>query len=93
MVVDKLAYATMSWNEIARAALQSIIEQHGGLVAVVAFQAISNIVLLFIILPIAWYIIRLKQKEMNRIAMEKKKLEEQILKKRYTSSPKPGKGK
>jgi len=78
-------YATMDWDELARSVLESIQEQHGGLVVAFVVLAFFSIVILVSVVSISWYILYKKQKEVDRLAGEKKKLEEQILRNRRSS--------
>ena len=80
------AKEAMSWDELARTLIQSIVEDQGGLVAAnTIFSFISPLVLVLAI-GIAAHIIKKMQKEMDRQAEEKKKLERQILKKPLSSN-------
>jgi len=77
--------ATKTWDELARAIIQDILEEHGGLVALLPFLCLF---LLFIVIGVSWFLLSRKQKEMDRMADSKAKLEGMVLGKRISTKSK-----
>jgi len=80
------AKGALSWDELARTLIQSIIEDQGGLVAANVVLSFVSPLVLGLVIVTAVYIIKKMQKEMDRLAKEKKNLERQVLKRPLSSS-------
>ena len=78
----------MSWDEIARSALQSIIQDYGGLVAALIANNLITTGCLLIVVFYSWRLLNKKQVEIDRMASEKQKLEQEVLKRRLSSGKK-----
>ncbi len=78
----------MGWGELARATLQSILEEQGGIVvAVIIFAFVSTLVLFWSF----WNCnrqLKKKDRELERMAKQKAKLENLFLERRLSSIPK-----
>ena len=77
---------TKPWDELIRAFFESIIDDHGGLVAAVVAQGLFSTIALVIVVLGAIYIIRMQNREIKRMGRAKEKLEKQVLKKRISSN-------
>lgn len=75
----------MPWNELIRALVQSVIEEHGGLQAAVVLFALFSIGALLYVQISSTYQLRVKDKEIKRLANEKHQLEKQVLQHRISS--------
>lgn len=78
----------MGWDELARALLQSLIEEHGGLIAATVFHGLVSTFLLLISWVYFIWILRKKDKEIDRKSDQNKELQDVILKHRISSSEK-----
>lgn len=74
---------TKSWDELGRAIIQDVLEKQGGVFALLPFVSLFFVL---VVVSMAWYIVWQKQKEIDRMASERKLLEDLILKKRLSSS-------
>jgi hypothetical protein len=79
------AASAKSWDELARAIVQNILENQGGVVAILPFL---SLLFVLIIIGMAGYVLHQKQKEIDRMAVEKSRLEDIILKSRLSSQTK-----
>ena len=77
-----LLRATKSWDELARAIIEDILEKQGGFAAVLPFFCL--IFILFAI-GVSWYLLRTKQKEIDRMAGTREDLERQVISKRAST--------
>jgi hypothetical protein len=75
--------AAKGWDELARAIIQDILEKQGGTAALLPFVSLFFMI---VVVGMAWYVVRQKQKEIDRMASDRKPLEELVLKKRLSSS-------
>lgn len=84
------AASVKGWDELARAIVQNILENHGGVAAALPFV---SLLFVLIIIGMACYVVNQKQKELDRMAAEKSRLEDIILKNRLSSQTKKPKRK
>jgi len=84
---------TMGWDELARALFQSLIEDHGGLIAATVFHGLVSTFILLVGGFYAAYLLRKKDKEIKRMAEKNQRLVDVILQNRISSSDKKHKAK
>lgn len=75
----------MTWEQLARAIIQDILQKQGGLCAIIPF--LSLLIVIFVV-GMSSRTINKKQKELDRKSEEKEKLERELLKKRLSTSKK-----
>ncbi len=75
------------WNELAQATVQDILDTHGGLAALFPLLCFITI---WVVISFSNRIIKDKQKEMDRMADSRERLEKKLLSNRLSTRHKAG---
>lgn len=80
------AFDPEKWADLLYSILKSATDEHGGLVTILAVSLVLSFILNVLIVGGAWKLISRKQKEIDRMARDKQKLEDQVVKRRLSTT-------